>query len=664
MYLLDAAANGELSVQVRCVASIMLRHYVKKANPSISGIIKKVAEPVLSPILGVNSQELVNSVAALIAEIAHCYGIEIFSNLNQTIMSLFQNNEHFFSALMLSKELLFKGYDVTPEITVFFPQFLAVPDLSHHILDVCELLAKKFPEEIKQNIVFPLFPHVDQLTKQATAKLIDVVIVILNSQVDQNLVGFLIHFLSNSDDTKSIPAASYFEHAELPFIQDVVSALYQQLSTDDEIEQYGISQQSLLSIKYIASLHQDETISFLIPLIQQDLDQNYRRALRAISAINEILPDTDSIFQKLFTILNSPMKKEAVYCLTCLAQSHEEYISPALQALFPLVNDLYASNNDFDGETRMQLFRSLIQLIELTELPCYPFIRVLANIIHTPYTDELCLILELIATFFESVVTIDDSSEALSIINFSAQMFLKAQQCDLNIPNALHVIASSLPKFSDINQILTQTILEKALDCLHFGDADPSLCYYAVVFFNNIFNVDPNNPIFQIVIPVINDLLSSSSKELIVISWAFASDILRKSSPFFDSLIPKIFSFPLSLDLPSNSEILGNIALVLYDTFKAGKQIQLSTDDYQHLLDIFADCLRNITDSNDCDLQNISLIVLRLCSINPEKMEVDQNCFVQAINICMTLEDQNLIKESDSFISLFLQYHPNYLAQQ
>ncbi|OHT08333.1 hypothetical protein TRFO_04957 [Tritrichomonas foetus] len=658
LYLLDAISNQQLPPFIRITAISLMKQLIKTFDFANESNLKKLVEPTLSPILSSQDPILVNLVSSLIADIALEYGTDTFQNIESIIMTLLSDPSQISSALSLLNELLQKNYILNPVIIPMLSQYLISP-LSCQILSTCRLFVNKFPSEVKQVIILPLFAHLNELPNDVMIEFIHVVIEILNYDVDQNLIAFLIPLINDPDYSKSIPAADYFENAEnLPFIPEVVISLYKNLSNDEEIDADGISKQSINSLLHIGEQYPEELTSLLLPQISTDIKEMSKsasiKALRAITAIQGFVSDIEPICNTLLELLNSPLKKEVIPCLCSLTQSHQEFIAPIISTIFPLTIDE-------DPFIRMQALRSLMPMISEIELPCDPFKEFIVRMLQSPEKDELPCILEFIAIFFGSVDYLEGHEEIASLVSYMVNAYMTSSDDFINY-YYFGVIAAAILKMPTSSETLLQTLSPKIIPQLDNFESDPDLCRITLQLMSNFFSINPTHQIFSVIVPKIAPLLVCSTSSLIIDSWAFASDLLRNAFQLFEPLIPIIIQYISNMDYQV-SGILGNVALVLYDLFKLSQQLLISKDVCENLISVFGKALQEI-DIDQLDADNISLVLLRLINMYPQKVVINPEILQVAIQNCVNLDEERLIEESKQLIGAYMSFHPELTSAQ
>ena len=167
--------------------------------------------------------------------------------------------------------------------------------------------------------------------------------------------------------------------------------------------------------------------------------------------------------------------------------------------------------------------------------------------------------------------------------------------------------------------------------------------------------------IIQSILPKLAQFLSSNSIDLLNISWAFASDILRSAPQLFQQfLLKSAVKVVMDLDEEADSNVLGNIALVFYDLFKLNilNVKNFSQGDFEQLIDLFSAPIDSeaLSESNDIlDIQNISLLLLRLSALT--HLPITKQCFVNAVKAVQLLQQEfpDIFAEAQQFIAIITQ---------
>lgn len=553
LYLLDAINNNELTFRDRFNAASLMRHELSNCATSLetsmtTKILKKQLSAVLIPLLISDnisddiSNEFTISIAALIAEAAYRFGMDIFpEDFDQTIINLLaptNSRTNIFTALNLIQDLLNNRHPLNPQIILCFTKFIGTDsDLTCKILEVCGLFAQNNCYEIvKKAILPPFFENLQSLPKEVFISLINAsAVTLIASQTitengntsadpfDSHLISFIISCMNDSDDSKSIPAMAYFHDLQdkLGFIPEAVILLYNNLANDDglEIGENETVQGYISTLNSIAESHPAEMLQFIIPQIKQDLaafqnqSQNsenghsewmnaMKRGLRGISAISNCISDDDigEICLIITELLNNPMRKEAISTLESIALTHPNLYPQILNTVFPFIciNSTDSNGNDEASALRMQARRSLINMTstykDQTEIPYQPYISYVSQMLQISIQlasppigmqEELNSSVIFIGDFFKStdpLITDDSESEfnlsVKNIISFAIQIFLSANIKDPLLFYSFRVISSA------ISNILSSFMS----NCENQDDTSGPISIYPISFSLEIIN--------------------------------------------------------------------------------------------------------------------------------------------------------------------------------
>lgn len=747
LYLLEAINNEDLAMIDRFNASNLMRHSLRSCKfPETNKILKSKIASVLIPLLSNSntdpySSKFTNSIAALIAEAAEFYGVGIFSedqSIDQIILNLLTPSNPpnlVLTALNLVQDLLYAKFTLNPDIILCFPSLIEEDiDITFKILEVCDLFAKRgCSEAVKKVILAPLLENYQSLPKEAFIQLINVSsTALLKTQIsedDENegesispdsfnsqLIQFILACMGDPDESKSSAAMTNFIELQekLGFIPESVILIYNNLTLDDglEADENQNVKSCMSTLESIADNHSEECLELIIPQIKQDLNENdpedstnsMKRGLRGLAAISQCLPDSDieEICVSIVELLNTPMRKEAIFTLEKIACAHKSFYTQSLGSIFPYI--CFNEEGEGNSSLRMRAQRSLFNLMSTfsdeIKIPCDKFINFVYQMLQISYKtkmdDELNFSLIFIDSFFKAVESLivdeketETSSIIKNILEFAVQAFLSEKEIenDSLYFYSFNVISSAISKtasfFLSISNESSSSLsffpISFSIEiisrvhpkCLYllsnsFNDELPEekkpddefssemiSMYSSLYSFLNCKNegiLNYKDPILEIIhpiLPILSEFLPSKSTYLSNISWGFASMILRSPLPqlfqefLLKSAVDTISSY-VGLDDEMISNFLGNMALVFYDVFKMGilNLENFSKDDFEEFINVFSTPIKKEMTIDSEDLIDFQNISLLILKLGElTNLPISDKCLIHAAEIIQTIEE-------------------------
>ena len=658
IYLMAAVCNEGLSANARATAALQLKRELARANIEVRGFIKQHAEAMLCPLLGGSHPPvLVVGVAALLAEITVTLGYDVVSDMSQSIVHMLGDDQTREAALDLCNELLLNNYRLNPAIVGVLQQFLGSP-LVLKVLNVCERIAVENPAEVKAQIIGPLLGQCQSMPSDVLCEMLVVIQNILAKDMDETLVRFVVACITNvNPNIGSLASLIFRENEAIPFCPEAVTALYQVLATDEELVPDGsISFEALGAIEAICERHPAETaavLQSLFPKSAQDCSlRSVRSAIRAISGVFQFVPDRQVLLPFVVSFLDSPIKHEVASCMAAIVKQMEEsaeietsseWVSKTAEVLAKLISDENAS-------VRTQALRSLRDLFEAIPTPPQPFFDLISGCFKTHPEDELFLLLDVAAAFFDSVTSLE-SVDVSQFLQFICGKFMAADPNDLWLIYPLKVIAAVIPKIPQGAGDVVNAIGEKVL--LGLQTDDEEFAYYCLLILSNLMDINPQHPIFPKAAPLIPQHLRLTSSDTQMLAWGIVSAIIRKQRELFGAICENVVEAALLIcenEEYQDSATLCNVALVMFDVIPLLGVAGFSRKNAKVIFNAMLKGLDLASGDDVLDIQNIGCCIMRIISMY-DKIECDQQVIDHLVPYLSQITDEAILAEVKQMLS-------------
>ena len=518
LYLLAAIGNEELSDYSRCTAAILMRHYfISCTNKIVKECFKNNVFQVVLPFFTLPPSPLTNCVSALFAELLKYFGFDVFPQIPEVISQLLDDSDSSESGLSLIYECLLQGIDLNPEIIEVMQAHLTT-EHSSFVLKICGLFAYRYPNEVKELILSVVFQaEFEELSKQELIETIEICRICLErSEYEETIVEFLVLCINSGYQNVSTNAAEIFEYFEvIPFYEEVVTALYQKLSTNTDVFVYNNSLQCLYSLSAYAHRYQEESVPLLMSFFEQCTEESDNdtiiNMLRGITTIADLLEDPDQVALKANAMFQKN-PEETVYCWAFMCPHCPSIVGPALEAISPLI-----TSDKF--KLRVQVMKNLPIIMHYGTVPAEPLTSLFIQCLDTFTLWDKVLLCETLASFFVEVNEPESSENCPVLIQKLCTLFMECEELDPFLFASLKVFPTIPRNCPSALPMLMEIIGEKMFESVSSDDTE--LATGALDFYISIINAGQSEAISQLLETIIGTLPSSN--------WLGSQDETRKT---------------------------------------------------------------------------------------------------------------------------------------
>ena len=653
LYLLEAIGNDQLPDVSRCVAAILMRHYfIACENKDIKETFKNNAFQVLSPFFNLPPSPLTNCVSALFAELLKYFGSSVFGDIVEIITQLLSDSDLSESGLSLVMEVLERDIDLDNSVLELLQPHLQT-EHSAYVLKICALLARKYPEEVKSQILSVVFSaNLSELNQFELMEAVNISQICLElSDYEETIVEFLVFCINSQYDDVSTNAALTFEENEnIPFSEEVLNALYQRLSTNQELYVYNNSYQCLKSIEKIVHLYPEESMQIISGFIEQCQPTSDKKQiinmLRCITVVADLLESPDDIAQKANTMFNVE-PKETVYCLSMMSPNCPSVAGPALEAISPLlVSDIVP--------LRIQVMRCLPIIMKYTVVPCEPLTTLFLQCNEKYSLWENVLLCRTVGVFFAEVEDFESSESAGPLIEKICTMFNEFQELDPLLYAFFNILPNMPRCCPNMMNYIMSTCGERLFAFL--GSDDTELATGAMDFYTGLVTAGLSGAAQELLTNIIgilprDNFLGSSIESRKVSGWKFMHSLLLHDQGLFGNVVEWIQPGACA---EMEGQFMGmacdEICSTLFDLIGNIEYTQ------KQILEIFQ-LLKYIASKNFIT-NNVTACFLKLMGLFPEVCVLDDSLMQQLMQHFSLLEGTERQEECEQYMQAYLEVHP------
>lgn len=518
LYLLSAVANGNLSDQSRCVAAILMRRFFAQTQNTTKEIFKQNIYPILAPFFDLPPSPLVNCVSSLFADLLAHFGIETFPDIPQIMANLLQSNENSQSGLSLIYELLLREIPMDAAILELLVPHLQTEHAAF-VLKIMASIAQQHPDIVCENILPIIFEiNLSELSEEQILETISICNIILKSRIEEEIIAFLVNCISLDNDNISFSAAEIFEqNEEIPFVEEVITALFNHLAYCKNIYICNSSTQCMLSLTAITHRYPDESLHSLSKLMENE--KNIKTNIRAIPSIIDITSEPEKLLTYLFAALTTNTM-DVIDIISEISSIFGENTFAIIQQVIQFISSP-------DINIRISVLRCLEKLLLNVPVPCDPLSQIFYSCFDNLTVWEIILLLRTLTSFFANVGDSENNQNFFNLVYRVCYTFSHVESSDPFLCASIPCL-SMLPKSSPhLIQFLMSTVGERLFDSLFIDDSQ--LCSLALGFYTSIIESEkaPSlQDLFSTVLQKIDKFLGSSNCMQRVAGWNYMNAVI------------------------------------------------------------------------------------------------------------------------------------------
>lgn len=601
IYLFKVIENQALPYYARTAASLHLRHLIRNIPIELRHIVKQLSASILPPLFASEDPVFINSVAALIAEVASEFGENVFQDFSQTIDVLLSEERTFYTGLSLLFELSSNDSVIQGEYLSNLLNFLQYEDQSINLMtaNIVKCLSSKIPRIIKDTVIIPLLSggNFGELLEDSIVQIIDASCNLLQAFADDYEVSdeerlliyeFFKFCVKSNHDGYAIPASQAILENAFDFDPDLAEYLFLKISQDDDLSEGTFSLQFSLLIKEIASRDPETASEFFGNLIKENItNQNItlvKSSLRTLAAISDIFGDVSEIFNYVLSQSqgNSAAQEEAIGCVANIGSVYPDFAEPALNAVFPAIN--HASES-----VRMEALRSLQVLLSAINPPAEPYIQQFLVAMQRYQMYEGFLIFDTLNGFIANCHELENSPNLEQFITMILTAFMSAsttsplfdatllciRQVALKLPPLATQILSA-PGFVDklvsiINldfqsrQSPPEENGEENYEAAEAANLTPPVLSFFSACINSGADLSQYGELMAFLATQCANLIANGTSGAKCCGWEFLAAVLMNETIGLDPLLEQIVSVAQNVSGESDDDsVVGNTAFFLY----------------------------------------------------------------------------------------------------
>ena len=471
------------------------------------------------------------------------------------------------------------------------------------------------------------------------------------SDYEETIVEFLVFCINSSfDDVSTNAALTFEENEQIPFSEAVLHALYQRLSTNQELYVYNNSYQCLKSIEKIAHLYPDEAMPIILNLIDQCQPTSDKKEiinmLRCITVVADLFESPEDVAQKANTMFNIE-PKETVYCLSMMSPHCPSVVGPALDAISPLIiSDIV--------QLRIQVMRCLPIIMKYTVVPSEPLTSFFLQCFEKYSQWEIVLLCKTIGSFFAEVENFEESENAGQLVERICTMFNEFQELDPLLYAFFYMLPNMPRCCPNMMNYIMSNCGERIFSFLASDDTE--LATGAMDFYTGLVTAGLSSAAHDLLTNVIeilpqDNFLGSSIESRKISGWRFMHSLLLHDQDLFSNVVEWIQPGACAeMDGQFMGMACDEICNTLFDLIG---NINYSQEQIMEILQL----LKYIASKNFIT-NNVAACFLKLMGIFPEICVIEDQLMQQLLQHFSLLEGTERQEECEQYMQAYLEVHP------